>query len=82
MYILMIIVFIVGYLAIAFEHNLKIDKAAPALMTGAIMWTVLIIGVEFIIPGQGYKFINKELYCEVKENCQNCRNNKLSWNYC
>jgi Na+/H+ antiporter NhaD/arsenite permease-like protein len=32
------IVFIVGYVLIAIEHNIKIDKAASALITGVICW--------------------------------------------
>ena len=32
--------FILGYLAIAFEHNIKIDKAASALFLGGICWAV------------------------------------------
>jgi NhaD family Na+/H+ antiporter len=38
-----IIVFIVGYLAITLEHTLKINKAATALLTGVICWTLYII---------------------------------------
>jgi len=37
---LIIIVFVVGYFAIAFEHPLKINKAASALLTGVICWTI------------------------------------------
>ena len=36
--ILMIIVFILGYLAIAFEHPIKVDKAASALIMGGLGW--------------------------------------------
>jgi Na+/H+ antiporter NhaD/arsenite permease-like protein len=35
-----IIIFVLGYLAIAFEHPLKINKAASALLTGVICWSV------------------------------------------
>jgi len=35
---LMIIVFILGYIAIALEHPLKIDKAASALIIGGLGW--------------------------------------------
>ena len=31
MYVLMAVVFVIGYLCIAFEHPLKIDKAAAQL---------------------------------------------------
>ncbi len=37
-----IITFILGYIAIALEHNLKINKAASALVTGVICWTIYI----------------------------------------
>ena len=35
-----ILVFIVGYLAIALEHPIKINKTASALLTGVICWTI------------------------------------------
>ena len=37
---IIIIVFIVGYLGIAFEHPLRINKAASALLTGVICWSI------------------------------------------
>ena len=40
---LLIFVFVLGYIAIAFEHPLKINKAAPALITGVICWTIYIL---------------------------------------
>ena len=42
-YTLMLVVFVLGYAAIAFEHQLKIDKAAAALITGVITWTLYIV---------------------------------------
>ena len=41
--IAIIIVFCFGYLAIATEHNIKIDKTASALMTGVLCWTIYIL---------------------------------------
>ena len=35
------IVFIIGYVLIAIEHKIKIDKAASALITGVICWLLL-----------------------------------------
>ena len=35
---LMIVVFIVGYAAIALEHPIKVDKAASALIIGGLGW--------------------------------------------
>ena len=37
---LMIIVFIVGYLAIVLEHPIKVDKAASALIIGGLGWAL------------------------------------------
>ena len=45
----MIIVFVLGYLAIALEHPIKIDKAASALLTGVMCWTVLVFGAGDIL---------------------------------
>ncbi|MFH0867320.1 MAG: sodium:proton antiporter NhaD [Bacteroidota bacterium] len=38
-----IIIFVAGYTAIAFEKPLKIDKAGSALLTGVLCWTFYII---------------------------------------
>lgn len=37
------VIFILGYIAIAFEHPLSINKAASALITGVLCWTVYIL---------------------------------------
>ena len=41
---LVIIVFVLGYLAITLEHNLKIDKLIPALGMMAIIWAMISLG--------------------------------------
>ena len=41
---LILVIFVLGYLAIAFEHPLKVNKAAAALITGILTWTVFILG--------------------------------------
>jgi Na+/H+ antiporter NhaD/arsenite permease-like protein len=50
MYLLMVFIFVLGYLAIAFEHSLKIDKAAVALLIGVLCWTILITSGNVIFP--------------------------------
>ena len=40
MFILMVVIFVLGYTAIALEHPLKVDKAASALLIGVLTWTV------------------------------------------
>ncbi len=37
---IIVVIFIIGYAAIAMEHPLKINKAATALITGVLCWTV------------------------------------------
>lgn len=41
-----ILVFVLGYLAITLEHNLKIDKLIPALVMMAVCWAVVALGVD------------------------------------
>ncbi len=53
MFILMVIVFVLGYTAIALEHPLKVDKAASALILGVLMWVIYISGAWSILS-QGY----------------------------
>lgn len=40
---LIIIVFVIGYIAIALEHPIKINKTASALLAGVICWTLFIL---------------------------------------
>lgn len=41
-----IVVFVLGYVAIALEHQIKVDKTASALLLGMLMWTMYAIGVQ------------------------------------
>ena len=38
---LILVVFFIGYLSIAFEHQIKIDKLIPALVMMALMWGLI-----------------------------------------
>ncbi len=53
MYILLIAAFVIGYICIALEHNLKVDKAAAAILTGVICWVLLIVGSDVLLPAGG-----------------------------
>lgn len=46
MQILLILIFIIGYLAIALEHPIKINKTATALLTGVLCWTIYIVSED------------------------------------
>ena len=37
---LVVVIFILGYIAIAAEHKIRIDKAATALVTGVFCWLI------------------------------------------
>ena len=43
MFVLIIVVFVLGYGAIAFEHPLRVNKAAPALLTGMLIWSLIMV---------------------------------------
>lgn len=45
-----ILLFVVGYIAIALEHPLHIDKAATALFIGAGCWALYILGLDVLLP--------------------------------
>ena len=44
LFALMIVLFIVGYLLIALEHPIKINKTATALLLACVLWSILAIG--------------------------------------
>jgi Na+/H+ antiporter NhaD/arsenite permease-like protein len=58
MEILILVVFVLGYIAIATEHSIKIDKAASALITGVLCWSILVVGAsavpEHLLGDYGY----------------------------
>jgi Na+/H+ antiporter NhaD/arsenite permease-like protein len=49
MAILMIIIFVLGYVVIALEHPLKINKSATALLLGVLIWVIYMFGGESIL---------------------------------
>ena len=56
MYELMVVVFVVGYAAIALEHNLNINKAATALFMGVTLWILYLVGADTIIGPDNINF--------------------------
>lgn len=44
MALLIILLFVIGYIAIAFEHPLKLNKTVTALLMASLIWVVLAIG--------------------------------------
>lgn len=61
MTLLMIILFLVGYLCIALEHPLKINKAATALLTAAAVWVIyMVIAPECVTDTAAFRFFLQE----------------------
>lgn len=48
---LLIVLFVLGYLAIALEHQIRVDKAASALLLGGVCWTLLVFAGDSFFPG-------------------------------
>ena len=46
MELIIIIVFVLGYLGITLEHNLKLDKLIPALIMMSICWAIVALGID------------------------------------
>lgn len=50
MEVLILVIFIAGYLGIALEHPLHVDKSAFALLAGTLCWAVFVIGGKDHVP--------------------------------
>jgi Na+/H+ antiporter NhaD/arsenite permease-like protein len=46
MEIIVVLTFILGYVAITMEHSLKIDKLIPALLMMAVCWATIALGID------------------------------------
>lgn len=61
MELVIILVFVVGYFAIALEHPIKINKTASALLTAVICWTI------FTVSGASETLLNSDRYLHFLE---------------
>jgi Na+/H+ antiporter NhaD/arsenite permease-like protein len=64
---IIIIVFVIGYTAIALEHPFKVNKTASALLAGVICWTLFVIAEPStrITDGESYKHFLEVLKVEM-----------------
>ncbi|MFW2177509.1 MULTISPECIES: sodium:proton antiporter NhaD [unclassified Moraxella] len=67
-YVMIALVFVVGYLAIAFEHQIHVNKAASALLTAIVLWVLLTFGIDQLGVhglatghGEGVHFVGEQL---------------------
>lgn len=84
MELFIIIIFILGYLAIAFEHPLKINKAATALLTGVLCWTFFAMEAPSAAFSESHHFVSFKDQLRVNLSPENIYlafiNNELSNN--
>ena len=69
MFSAIILVFGFGYLAIALEHKININKTASALLIGVLCWSMLIFGRETMFPDMtitsSLEFISESLLTQI-----------------
>lgn len=64
-----IIVFVLGYIFIALEHPIKINKTATALVTGVLCWTLFVLSgpPEALLQSEHYANFINELKSHAKD---------------
>jgi Na+/H+ antiporter NhaD/arsenite permease-like protein len=67
---LMILIFVLGYVAIALEHPLKVDKTATALVIGTLTWVAYIYGATDIFQSGASTAWNNFLLTNPDANTQ------------
>jgi len=69
---LIVIVFVLGYLLIALEHPIKINKTATALVTGVLCWTIFVISgpPDTLLQSEHYTSFISELKSHAKNVAQ------------
>lgn len=60
--IILSLLFVIGYLAIALEHPLKVNKTAPAILLAVVCWTI------YALSGQG---TTEEIHHQLSEHLGN-----------
>lgn len=58
---IVIVIFVLGYIAIALEHPLNLNKAASALITGVLCWTL------FVFQSDNADTVSEELILHLGE---------------
>src|SRR6185436_3433679 len=62
---LIVVIFLLGYLFIALEHPIKINKTATALVTGVLCWTL------FALDTPDADFANSAPYTSLLQTLKN-----------
>ena len=66
---IIVIVFVIGYILIALEHPIKINKTATALVTGVLCWTLFVISgpPDTLLQTEHYTSFIDELKTHAKD---------------
>jgi Na+/H+ antiporter NhaD/arsenite permease-like protein len=66
---MIIVVFVLGYIGIALEHPLKINKTAIAILTGVLCWTLFVLAEpsDTVTESSSYSLFFKTLNLEKGE---------------
>ncbi|MDD3272673.1 MAG: sodium:proton antiporter NhaD [Bacteroidales bacterium] len=74
---IMVVIFILGYIFIALEHRVGIDKAAIALLTGGILWILYImispLSVQTVFPVHFGEFLADNSAVKLLPIIEQCR---------
>ncbi len=50
-----IVIFVIGYLAIVLEHQIHVNKAASAILTGVLCWAIYAVGYDQLAPQTAFE---------------------------
>ncbi|MCF6171181.1 MAG: sodium:proton antiporter NhaD [Bacteroidales bacterium] len=83
MFILMLVIFVLGYTMIALEHPIKVDKAASALLTGTVLWAIYalnatgILDLGFSPAWEAIKQVSVDIHNFIKPSVEEVHFNKF-----
>ena len=43
---ILLVLFVIGYIAITLEHSIQINKSATALITAVLCWTLIVLNAD------------------------------------
>jgi len=83
MEILIILVFVLGYVAIALEHPIKINKTATAILTGVLCWTLFVLSspTESLLGSEHFASFLERLKIEVGDKFSSITQHELFTNF-
>ena len=80
MEIVIVVIFILGYLAITLEHSIKIDKLVPALLMMALVWACIALGLSDLTHwfDSGHHMM-LENFSELPHHAEHHQESKMEW---